>query len=82
MWYNAAMQEQKKTRGRPKGSNSFAKVKLTDLISLVGEEAVVPVSKIWLRENSIDIAVNPAKVVISEAQEQQEKIEFSMTSFD
>jgi hypothetical protein len=73
--------ETSKKRGRPAGSNSFTKVKLADLICLVGEGAVVPVSKIWLRENSVDIS--PASVkVINEAKEEQPQIEYSMTSFD
>jgi hypothetical protein len=76
--------ETTKRRGRPAGSTSFVKVKLQDLIALVGEGAVVPVSKIYLRENSIDISQQPVKMVLSAANEieEQPKIEFSMTSFE
>ena len=76
--------ETTKRRGRPVGSTSFVKVKLQDLIALVGEGAVVPVSKIYLRENSIDISHQIAKVVLPVAEEieEQPKIEFSVTSFE
>ena len=35
------MQDKTKQRGRPKGSNSFVKLKLTDLISIVGADGIV-----------------------------------------
>jgi len=43
-----------KRRGRPAGSNSFARIRMVDLLKMVGENAVVPVSKVWLRNNGIE----------------------------
>ena len=75
--------ESPKRRGRPPGSNSFAKIKLQDLISMVGENAVVKVSTMWLRENHISIEqkVNLVKTVV-ESEEPESKISFSVTNFD
>lgn len=75
--------ESPKRRGRPPGSNSFAKIKLQDLISMVGENAVVKVSTMWLRENHISIEqkVNLIKTVV-ESEEPESKISFSVTNFD
>lgn len=83
--YTAPMQTQTKQRGRPKGSNSFVKLKLTDLISIVGADGIVPVSKVWLREKNIDIVESSTKIQIAAAQEpvaEEEKIQFSLTSFE
>lgn len=76
---------QTKRRGRPAGSNSFIKLRLSDLIRIVGEGAVVPVSKVWLRENGIDSAEKPVTISIApaeEPQEQETKIEFKFTKFE
>ena len=85
MLYTAPMQEQTKQRGRPKGSNSFVKLKLTDLISIVGADGIVPVSKVWLREKNVDIVESSTKIQIAAAHEpvaEEEKIQFSLTSFE
>lgn len=85
MLYTDPMQEQTKQRGRPKGSNSFVKLKLSDLISIVGADGVVPVSKVWLREKNIDIVENVSKIRLAAAEEPvapEEKIEFAITSFE
>lgn len=74
-----------KRRGRPAGSNSFVKLRLEDLIAIVGSGAIVPVSKVWLREQNISTDAPVAPVNISAAQEPEEeqpKIEFSLTSFE
>ena len=72
-----------KRRGRPPGSNSFAKVKLQDLISMVGENAVIKVSTLWLRENNIGIEQKTNLISIaSEPAEPESKISFSVTNFD
>jgi hypothetical protein len=79
------MQKQTKQRGRPKGSNSFAKLKLADLISIVGADGIVPVSKVWLREKNVDILESSAKIQLAAAEEPvapEEKIEFAITSFE
>jgi hypothetical protein len=79
------MQKQTKQRGRPKGSNSFVKLKLSDLMSIVGSDGIVPVSKIWLREKNVDILESSAKIQLAAAEEPvapEEKIEFAITSFE
>ena len=79
------MQDKTKQRGRPKGSNSFVKLKLTDLISIVGADGIVPVSKVWLREKNVDILESSAKIQLAAAEEPvapEEKIEFAITSFE
>ncbi len=79
------MQEKTKQRGRPKGSSSFVKIKLTDLVSIFGADGVVSVSKVWLREKNIDIVESSSKIRIAAVQEpieEEEKIQFSLTSFE
>lgn len=79
------MQEKTKQRGRPKGSSSFVKIKLTDLVSIFGTDGVVSVSKVWLREKNIDIVESSSKIRIAAVQEpieEEEKIQFSLTSFE
>jgi hypothetical protein len=71
----------KRGKGRPAGSNSFVKVRLKDLVALMGDQMVVPVSKIWLRENSIDIAM-PVATLAAAQEEAPAPIEFSFTSFE
>jgi hypothetical protein len=73
-----------KRRGRPAGSNSFVKIKMTDLIRLVGEGGVVPISKVWLREMGVAVAeVAPIQIVAAaEPVAEEEKISFSLTTFD
>jgi hypothetical protein len=74
-----------KRRGRPAGSNSFVRVRVADLVKLVGDNVSVPVSKVWLRENGIEAAQPVALVVpqvIEAPEENAPKIEFSLTSFD
>lgn len=76
---------QAKRRGRPAGSNSFVKIKMTDLLSLVGENGIVPVSKVWLRELGVTLDPQPAPIQIAPAVEpvaEEEKISFSLTTFD
>jgi hypothetical protein len=73
-----------KRRGRPAGSNSFVKIRLCDLVALMGDQLIVPVSKVFLRENGIDTGEKPATLSIAPATEPQEempKIEFKITSF-
>lgn len=82
----SAMQEQiKRKKGRPPGSNSFIKIKMADLLSLVGENGVVPVSKVWLRELGVNVGAPVAPIQITAAPEpvaEEEKISFSLTTFD
>lgn len=76
---------QAKRRGRPAGSNSFVKIKMSDLLSLIGENGAVPVSKVWLRELGVTLDAQPAPIQITPAAEpvaEEEKIAFSITTFD
>ncbi len=73
-----------KRRGRPAGSNSFVKIRLCDVVALMGNQVIVPVSKVWMRENGIDTGEKPVTLSIAPATEPQEempKIEFNITSF-
>ena len=73
-----------KKRGRPVGSNSFAKIKMSDLLNLVGQDGTVSVSKVWLRELGVDLVEQPATIRLTPVTqaEQQPKIEFAITSFE
>jgi hypothetical protein len=74
----------KRGKGRPAGSNSFVRIRARDLIAMVGEGAIVPVSKVWLRDNDIEL-VAPQITVAPEApavESQEEKIQFSLTTFE
>ena len=81
----------KKQRGRPKGSTSFVRVSITDLLGAVGRNANIVVSKKWLEEIGLPVAPAPVKVIDGAydtkngtqlAEQTEEKIEFSVTSFD
>ena len=81
----------KKQRGRPKGSTSFVRVSITDLLGAVGRNANIVVSKKWLEEIGLTVAPAPVKVIDGAfdtkngtqlAEQPEEKIEFSVTSFD
>ena len=82
---NEIPQAQSKTRGRPAGSNSFIRIRLSDLAAQMGENCVVPVSKVWLRENGIATGETLTPVILAAAPApvvEQPKIEFSITTFD
>ena len=81
----------KKRRGRPKGSTSFVRVSMSDLLGAVGSKSNVVVSKKWLEEIGLTVAPAPVKVIDGSydtkngtqlAEQTEEKIEFSVTSFD
>mgnify|MGYP003112861089 FL=1 len=73
-----------KKRGRPRGSTSFTRVKLSDLAKQVGSEATVVVSKRWLEDIGLTIDPTPTKTTeaIREVAEPEEKIQFSINTFD
>ena len=73
----------KRSKGRPAGSNSFVRIRARDLIAMVGESAIIPVSKVWLRDNGVEL-VSPQMTIVAEApvaEPQEEKIQFSLTTF-
>ena len=78
------MNETPKKRGRPRGSTSFTRVKLSDLAKQVGSEATVVVSKRWLEDIGLTIDPTPIKTTeaIREVAEPEEKIQFSINTFD
>jgi hypothetical protein len=51
---------------------------------MVGEMAVVPVSKVWLRENGLELVEPQIKIVTAApaVENTEEKIEFSLTTFE
>ena len=74
----------KRSKGRPAGSNSFVRIRARDLIAMVGESAIIPVSKVWLRDNGVEL-VSPQMTIVAEAlvaEPQEEKIQFSLTTFE
>jgi len=74
----------KRSKGRPVGSHSFVRIRACDLIKMVGEMAVVPVSKVWLRENGLELVEPQIKIVATAVAPEQteEKIQFSLTTFE
>jgi len=70
----------KRGRGRPKGSTSFVKVRLSDLNSQFGPNATICVSKKWLDGVGIEVEDLPApSMVISSSTDEpdsEETIQF------
>ena len=75
----------KRGRGRPKGSNSFAMVQIKQLLTMLSEEAVVPVSQIWLRDTLGLMVVTPTvKTIINhqvEEEQTEERVQFAIETF-
>lgn len=71
-----------KRRGRPPGSFSFVKVKLQDLVLMMGEQAIVSVSSKWLKEHNISTEQCARVISQAEPSAPEQKIAFSVTSFD
>lgn len=75
------MNQQKRGRGRPIGSNSFVRVSLRDLNRYLREDASVLVSKKFLEE--IGLTVQEASPIIPVQPENGAAIpEFKMTEFE
>ncbi len=74
----------KRSKGRPVGSHSFVRIRACDLIKMVGEMTVIPVSKVWLRENGLEFSEPQIKVITAApaVEETEEKIQFSITTFE
>ena len=80
----------KRGRGRPKGSNCFAHVKIKDLLNMLSEEAAIPVSQLWLRDTlGLIVSAPEIKVITSHAPSitiqdstTEEKIEYSLNTFE
>ena len=77
------MNETPKKRGRPKGSTSFTRVNITDLTNAVGRNASIVVSKKWMQEIGLTVDPAPVKMIAAQTSEEpEEKIEFSVNTFD
>jgi hypothetical protein len=73
-----------KTRGRPKGAVSNVNISLRQLNELFPLDAVIPVGAVWLREYGVSVE-KPQPLVVTEAslpEQEEEKIQFSVTRFD
>jgi len=77
------MNETSKKRGRPRGSTSFTRININDLVQQVGSNATIVVSKKWLEEIGLTIQpATPKSTPIREVTEEpEEKIQFSVNSF-
>ena len=69
----------KRSRGRPKGSTSFVKVKLSDLNKQLGSDAPVSVSKKWLIDIGMiaDEAAAPIEILYP-SQPEEPEIQFTI----
>ena len=67
----------KPTRGRPKGSTSFTRVRLLDLTNYLGKEAPVVVSKKWLEQIGFEVEEKAIEVLTPVSDEP--KIQFNVT---
>ena len=78
------MNEMPKKRGRPKGSTSFTRIRLGDLLASFGPDAAIVVSKKWMDEVGLTVAPAPVKTIPAAlvADEPEEKIEFSVNTFE
>lgn len=78
------MNEDKPTRGRgrPKGANSFALVRMSDLEEYLGPNAVIKVSKIWLKEIGLTLDEPVATIAPVTEEKEETPIEFSLTTFE
>jgi hypothetical protein len=66
-------------RGRPKGSTSFVKIKLSDLTGHLGHNAPVMVSKKWLEQVGIMVDETEDVRKIKPVIEEEEKIQFNIS---
>ena len=81
------MNETPKRRGRPQGSTSFVKVNLKHLVSQLGKETAIVVSKKWL-DGLTDLGLwsepskSPAKITTVPLEEPEARIQFSVNRFN
>jgi hypothetical protein len=83
------MEHEPKRRGPKAGSTSFSKVKLSDLNEYFGPQACVMISRKFLENCGLTIKSDLNTVVheqteqvIKTVESQQEKIAYSLTSFN
>jgi len=81
------MNETPKRRGRPQGSTSFVKVNLKHLVSQLGKETTIVVSKKWL-DGLTDLGLwsepskSPVKITAVPLEEPEARIQFSVNRFN
>ena len=81
------MNETPKRRGRPQGSTSFVKVNLKHLVSQLGQETAIVVSKKWL-DGLTDLGLwsepskSPVKITAVPLEEPEARIQFSVNRFN
>jgi hypothetical protein len=83
------MQYESKRRGPKTGSTSFSKIKLSDLNEYFGPQACVMISRKFLENCGLTIKSDlntviheQAEQMIKTAESPQEKIAYSLTSFN
>jgi hypothetical protein len=79
-------QAEKRGRGRPLGVSPYIKVSLQELSEYFGPKFMIPIPRAWMKELGVDIGEQPAIIAPSPVEEEYEeeeesKIEFSITSF-
>ena len=81
------MNETPKRRGRPKGSTSFVKINLNHLVTQLGKETAIMVSKKWL-DDLTDLGLwsepskSPVKITAVPLEEPEARIQFSVNRFN
>lgn len=75
-------EENKRGRGRPKGSVSITDITLGQLNEIFPSNFKIPVSALWLRMNKIDVIESKSLSVTASSEEAAPKIEFNIMNFD
>tara|TARA_R110000803_G_scaffold18120_1_gene48621 strand:+ start:888 stop:1112 length:225 start_codon:yes stop_codon:yes gene_type:complete len=68
----------KRKRGRPAGSTSFIRVKLTDLVGHLGSNGNVVVSKKWLEDIGFNAEPPPIEILRPVKDPVDNKIQFTV----
>jgi hypothetical protein len=69
----------KKGRGRPKGSTSFVKVSVSDLMRYIGKDSTIMVSRKWLKDMGIEVGENNKTKVVTPVTEQEPQIQYRIS---
>lgn len=75
------MNESKRGRGRPKGSNCFVRVSLRDLNQYLREDASVAVSKKFLEEIGLTVQ-ETSPIIVAQPDNGVATPDFKMTEFE
>ena len=80
--YKNMQKENKKTRGRPSGSNSFASIDLKQLNKIFGQDSRIQVGRVWLeRVTGLSIESNAPSIqhIIEQRQEIVSSVEMKLS---